>query len=114
MEFGSFVLIVKDFVTYFCKLAFGVILIGIAITGILPLLPNDPFRSDILSISGTFSEWADFINWLIPCDFIVSGSFFVIVCKAFFYLTRVILNRLNINFISDFATSWDSSQWFDN
>ena len=56
MEFGSFVLIIKDFLTWVVKMTFSIILIGIAITAIWPLLPSDPFRSDILSISGTFQE----------------------------------------------------------
>ena len=114
MEFGSFVLIIKDFLTWVVKMTFAIILISIAITAILPLLPSDPFRNDIQSISATFKEWADFINWFIPTDFIVSGALFAVACKAFFYVTRIVLNRLGVNFFSDFASSWDSSEWFDN
>lgn len=90
-----------------------IILIGIAITAIWPLLPTDPFRSDILSISGTFQEWSDFINWFVPTDFIVSGALFAVVCKAFFYVTRIVLNRLGVNFFQDFASSYDPNKWID-
>lgn len=113
MEFGSFVLVIKDFLTWVVKMTFAIILIGIAITAILPLLPSDPFRNDIESISATFKEWADFINWFIPTDFIVSGALFAVVCKAFFYVTRIVLNRLGVNFFQDFASSYDLNKWID-
>lgn len=113
MEIGSFVLLVKDVVVHIVKIVFSVILLGLAISALLPVLPSDPFRSDILSISGTFQEWADFINWFIPTDFIVSGALFAVACKLFFFVTRIVLNRLGVNFFNDWAKSYDSNQWFD-
>lgn len=113
MEVGSFVLLIKDIVVYIVKLVFSVLLLGLAITALLPILPSDPFRSDILSISGTFQEWSDFINWFIPTDFIVSGALFAVACKLFFFVTRIVLNRLGVNFMSDWASSYSPDKWFN-
>lgn len=115
ITFGSIVLSVGSFLSKFAKIVVGVIILMIAMSAIVPILPDDPFRSDILTISGTFTEWADFINWFMPTGFIVTSTLFAIECKIFFFVTKLILNYLGANFIQQFGTSelWGSTVTWD-
>ena len=107
LTFGAFLLSVQSFISWFAKRALGIAVLVIAISAVVPLLPDDPLRSDILTIQATFSQWADFINWLIPTDFIVTSSLFAVACKMTFYMIKIVMNMLGVNFMSMF-TSYDS------
>lgn len=104
LTFGAFLLSVQSFISWFAKRALGIAVLVIAISAVVPLLPDDPLRSDILTIQATFSQWADFINWLIPADFIVTSSLFAVACKMTFYLIKIVMNMLGVNFMSMFTS----------
>lgn len=105
MEFGVFLLTVKYFLQWLGKIVLGTVIILVCLTAIIPILPDDPLRSDILTISGTFEEWSDFLNWMVPTGFIVSSALFVANCKLFFFITKVVLNRLGSDFFQIFAAN---------
>ena len=113
LSFGAFVMSIGSFLSHFAKWAISIIIFMIALSAITPLLPDDPFRSDILSISGTFQQWSDFINWFVPSGFIVSSTLFAVECKIFFTIYKFLLNRIGANFFADFGTSYDPNKWFD-
>lgn len=115
LTFGTIVLSVGSFLGKFAKIVAGIIILMIAMSAIVPILPDDPFRSDILTISGTFQQWSDFINWFVPTGFIVTSSLFAVECKVFFFVTRLALNYLGANFIQQFGTSelWGSTITYD-
>lgn len=104
MEFGVFVLTIKYFLEWFAKIVLGTIIIVICMSAVVPLLPDDPFRSDILTISATFDQWSDFLNWMIPTNFIVTSGLFAANCKLFFYITRIVLNRIGGDFFEIFGS----------
>lgn len=77
---------------------------------IYPLLPDDPFRSIILSFRTSMQPFSVLINWMLPVDYIVSSSFFWVACKLFFIVYKMIANSIGLSFtssVSNGATSED-------
>lgn len=116
LTFGAFILTVQSFLSWIAKKALNIILLMVAISAVYPLLPDDPFRSDIISVSGTFEQWSDFINWLVPTSFIVTSTLFAVMCKMFYYLYKLIMSQLGANFIEHIGTSelWGSTVTWDD
>lgn len=104
LTFGAFVLAVQSFLSWIAKKALSVALVVVALFAIVPILPDDPLRSDILTISGTFSQFSDFINWLVPVDFIVTSTLFAVACRMFYYLYKIVMGMLGVNFMSMFTS----------
>lgn len=114
LSFGAFVMYLTSFLQWIAKHVLSVILFMIALNAIVPLLPDDPFRSDILSISGTFEQWADLINWCIPTGFIVTSSLFAVECKIFFIVYHFLMDRLGVNFFAEWGSSQNSPwKWYN-
>lgn len=104
MTFGAFLLAVQSFVAWIAKKALAVCLIVVALFAIVPILPDDPLRSDILTISGTFQQFSDLINWIIPVDFIVTSCLFAVTWKMAIYLYKIVMSILGVNFMSMFTS----------
>lgn len=107
LTFGAFILAVQSFLSWLAKKALAVCLVVVALFAIVPILPDDPLRSDILSISGTFQQFSDLINWVIPVDFIVTSCLFAVTWKMAIYLYKIVMGMLGVNFMSMF-TSYDA------
>lgn len=60
------------------------------------ILPNDPFQGGILRISGTLSQWSDFISYFIPIRWIITTTLFSVVFRYFFYVYQVFSLRWTI------------------
>ena len=107
LTFGAFLLAVQSFISWIAKKVLLVALVVVAISAVFPILPDDPLRSDILTISGTFQQYADLINWLIPVDFIVTSVLFAVTWKMTVYVFKIVMSLMGVNFMSMF-TSYDS------
>ena len=107
LTFGAFLLAVQSFVSWIAKKVLLVALVVVAISAVFPILPDDPLRSDILTISATFQQYADLINWLIPVDFIVTSVLFAVTWKMTVYVFKIVMSLMGVNFMSMF-TSYDS------
>ena len=57
---------VVTLVDKFGDILFKMILIVVALLLLTPVLPDDPFRTSIYSITGTYDQWRDLIEWLVP------------------------------------------------
>lgn len=107
LTFGAFLLAVQSFISWIAKKVLLVALVVVAISAVFPILPDDPLRSDILTISGTFQQYSDLINWLIPVDFIVTSVLFAVTWKMTVYVFKIVMSLMGVNFMSMF-TSYDS------
>lgn len=107
LTFGAFLLAVQSFISWIAKKVLLVALVVVAISAVFPILPEDPLRSDILTISGTFQQYSDLINWLIPVDFIVTSVLFAVTWKMTVYVFKIVMSLMGVNFMSMF-TSYDS------
>ena len=113
--FGAFIATMQSALTWFAQKALAVLIIVVAITAVYPILPDDPFRSDILTIKGTMQQWSDFINWFIPAPFIVSSVQFAILCKIFYYLYHLYMSALGLNFLKIFTNiSYSDGQYVNS
>jgi hypothetical protein len=57
------------------------------------ILPEDPFQNGIIQISGTLSQWSDFVSYFIPIRWIITTTLFSVVFRYFFYIYQVFSMR---------------------
>lgn len=103
LGFSTFILNMQSILGAFAKRALCVLLLLIAFSAVVPILPDDPLRSDIITIRSTFQQWSDFISWLIPADYIVTSVHFAILCKISYYVFHLVMDMLGVNFFKSFT-----------
>ena len=105
---------VVTLVDKFGDILFKIILIVVALLLLTPVLPDDPFRTSIYSITGTYDQWRDLIEWIVPVKFIVSTGLFCVSCWIFFYIFRTLYNAVGVSITGSIAsnTSFNASnEW---
>lgn len=100
-----------SFLQSIAKIVLKLVLLVVALSAVVPLLPGDPFREGIIQISATWEQWADLVNWIIPSGLILTSTLFGITCYIFFFGMKILLNMAGMNFFRQVFTDPDVAAW---
>ena len=93
------------------KIVLKLVLLVVALSAVVPLLPDDPFREGIIQISATWEQWSDLVNWFIPSELILTSTLFGITCYIFFFGMKILFNMAGMNFFRQVFTDPDVAAW---